>query len=219
LALLLHALAFGAIFWIAARPNVSEPPPIPIEWLIEEEGAASAPAPGEPAALEPPRVRPTPPPRPATPRRVDRPRVAAPPRAPAPAPGALIAEPHRASPPVTTPGESATPPSGPIVERPHAGAGRVFGEGEVDAVAAPLAAIEARYPAPEQRLGREGVVVLDVLVEADGRVRDARVVKSGGDGFDDAAREAVVESPFRAARRAGEDVASRVKVRVHFELD
>ena len=34
-----------------------------------------------------------------------------------------------------------------------------------------------------------------------------------------AAREAVVASPFRAARRAGEDVSSRVKVRVHFELD
>lgn len=97
--------------------------------------------------------------------------------------------------------------------------GRVFGEGEVDAVAAPLGAIAPSYPPREQMLGREGIVVLDVLVESDGRVREARIVKSGGAAFDAAAREAVAASPFRAARRAGEDVSSRVKVRVHFALD
>lgn len=117
-----------------------------------------------------------------------------------------------------------TPIAGPRAETasiapPTGGSGQVFGEGEVDAVAAPLAAIEPRYPSREQMLGREGIVVLEVLVEADGRVRDARVVQSGGTGFDGAAREAVVASQFRAARRAGEAVASRVKVRIHFELD
>jgi len=221
LALLLHALVFGGIYWIAARPTPSETPAIPIGWLIEEEAAPSAPAGSEPAAAEPPRAQPASPPRAATPKRVDRPRVAAPPRAPALEPGSGVAEPSRASQPATAPGESAAAaaPSGSIAARAHGGAGHVFGEGEVDAVAAPLSAIEPRYPAREQMLGREGVVVLDVLVEADGRVRDARVVKSGGGGFDTAAREAVAESPFRAARRAGEEVASRVKVRVHFELD
>lgn len=95
----------------------------------------------------------------------------------------------------------------------------MFGEGEVDAVAAPVGQITPRYPSREQMLGREDTVVLDVVVEADGRVRESRVVKSGGGGFDTAAREAVSGAAFRAARREGRSVPSRVTMRIHFELD
>ena len=89
----------------------------------------------------------------------------------------------------------------------------------MDAVAAPNGRIVPRYPPREQMLGREGTVVLAVTVEATGRVRETRVVESGGGGFDAAAREAVVKAPFHAARRAGQAVASRVNVRVRFQLD
>lgn len=96
---------------------------------------------------------------------------------------------------------------------------RVFGEGEVDRVAAPLGAFKPRYPSHELQTGRQGTVVISATIDAAGRVCEVAVVKSAGGAFDAAARAAVEATPFRAAQREGRAVASSVTVRVKFELD
>jgi TonB family protein len=61
-----------------------------------------------------------------------------------------------------------------------------------------------------------------VLVEAwigeRGDVAFASVRASGGPAFDAAATRAVREARFRPARLQGRDVASRLAVRIHFDL-
>ncbi len=98
-------------------------------------------------------------------------------------------------------------------------ADRVFGESEVDRVAAPVGAFAPRYPSRELQTGRQGTVVLSATVDASGRVREVAVVKSAGGNFDTAARAAVEATPFRAAEREGRAVPSSVTVRVKFKLD
>jgi TonB family protein len=76
-----------------------------------------------------------------------------------------------------------------------------------------------RYPmlARERRL--EGVVVLTVLVRADGRVEDVRVASSSGaDVLDEAALTAVRTWRFAPATRSGRPVESLVEVPVKFAL-
>jgi protein TonB len=174
--------------------------------LVEPEAATqigAAPAPPRPPIAQPVAPKPAPTPKPARRKR------AAPSTKAEPAPVASETS------------NAAEAPPAPVVAAPSRApaADRVFGEGEVDSVAVPLGAIAPRYPSREKLLGRQGTVVLDVTVDARGRVRELAVAKSAGEGFDAAARSAVQTTPFRAAQREGRAVASRVTVRVKFQLD
>ncbi len=75
------------------------------------------------------------------------------------------------------------------------------------------------YPAQSKRAGEEGVVVLTVLVSADGRVK--AVVVQQGSGFprlDAAVRSAVQRWRFKPALQAGRPIEAEVQVPVRFEL-
>jgi TonB family protein len=61
-------------------------------------------------------------------------------------------------------------------------------------------------------------VVVEAWVDELGAVAFSSVVESGGVDFDESARRAIHRSSFRPAHRAGQDVASRVALRIHFEL-
>lgn len=204
---MLHATAIAAVVAFAAAPLLWTKP-IEVTLLIEPEAATQigpAPAaPPQPQIAQPIAPKPAPTPKPAR-----RERAATPSPQPKPAPIANEA-----------PSAAEAPPA-PVVAAPSAApaADRIFGEGEVDSVAAPLGAIAPRYPGREKMLGKQGTVVLDVTVDAGGRVRNLTVTKSAGAGFDAAARTAVEATPFRAAQREGRAVASRVTVRVKFQLD
>lgn len=77
------------------------------------------------------------------------------------------------------------------------------------------------YPLVARRLGKEGVVLLEVLVAADGSAADVRVVESSGFAPLDESAVATVRSRWRfvPARRAGVPIASRVTVPIRFRLD
>ncbi len=77
------------------------------------------------------------------------------------------------------------------------------------------------YPLVARRLGKEGVVVLDVLVAPDGRAADVRIVQSCGFApLDDSAATTVRERwRFVPARRGTTPVESRVTVPIRFRLD
>ncbi|HYX53414.1 MAG TPA: TonB family protein [Candidatus Limnocylindrales bacterium] len=64
----------------------------------------------------------------------------------------------------------------------------------------------------------QGVVVLEIVVGADGRVRDPRVVRSLGMGLDEKAKEAVRNWKFDPAKMNGRPVAVEMAVEVSFNL-
>lgn len=76
------------------------------------------------------------------------------------------------------------------------------------------------YPNASRRLGEEGRVVLRVLVDAQGHAEAVEVERSSGfPRLDAAAREAVAQWRFVAARRGSEPVAARVLVPIVFNLE
>lgn len=76
------------------------------------------------------------------------------------------------------------------------------------------------YPSAARRAGREGVVLLRVLVATDGSASSVSVRETSGyDDFDGAAAQAVRKWRFSPARRAGVAVASFHDVRVRFRLE
>ncbi|MEW6664655.1 MAG: energy transducer TonB [Thermodesulfobacteriota bacterium] len=75
------------------------------------------------------------------------------------------------------------------------------------------------YPRMARRRGIQGTVLLDVLVNSLGRVKDLRVSQSSGhDLLDQAALAAVRAWTYEPARRGDEAVEMWVKVPVRFEL-
>mgnify|MGYP003584106780 CR=1 FL=1 len=143
-----------------------------------------------PKPIEPPPPPPPPPPQP------KREVVKAPPpprpqaiRDPKPAPAAPVGvvEPQPPAPPPAPPAPPAPPPAPPAppsIQLPSTSA-----EYAQDC--------KGRYPSMSQRLGEEGVVLLDVKVSAEGSPVDVRVKKSSGfDRLDQAAREAILRCRF-----------------------
>ena len=76
------------------------------------------------------------------------------------------------------------------------------------------------YPLVARRLGREGVVLLGILVAPDGRPAEVRVLRSSGFAPLDDSAVATVRDRWRfiPARRSGEAVGGRVKVPIRFRL-
>lgn len=78
--------------------------------------------------------------------------------------------------------------------------------------------VPAEYPPAAREAGREAAVDLELVVGADGKVVDARVLTPAGDGFDEAAVAAARAFQFRPATRGGVPVAVKIRYRYVFEL-
>jgi protein TonB len=101
-------------------------------------------------------------------------------------------------------------------EREYAGGGAAPG---VEAQSLSRLNRPPSYPAIARRMGWEGTVVLEVEVQADGRVGDVSVAESSGHAvLDRAAADAVRAWRFEPAERLGEPVASHVRLPVQFQL-
>jgi TonB family protein len=72
------------------------------------------------------------------------------------------------------------------------------------------------YPPSEREAGRQGIVVLALRVDRQGTVGDARVVKSLGPAFDEAALTAVRQWRFEPVRRDGRAVDSELNITINF---
>ncbi|AWB10728.1 MAG TPA: energy transducer TonB [Thermodesulfobium narugense] len=75
------------------------------------------------------------------------------------------------------------------------------------------------YPLREKRLGIEGKVVLELLIDENGRLISVRVLNSTNDDFAQAAINAVKQSTFRAAIENGAFVKSRAILPIRFVLE
>lgn len=78
--------------------------------------------------------------------------------------------------------------------------------------------VRADYPEAARAAGREAVVGLEILVDANGRSLEVTVVAPAGAGFDEAAVAAAKELEWRAGTVGGTPVAVRVRFDYRFEL-
>lgn len=78
--------------------------------------------------------------------------------------------------------------------------------------------IRPAYPREAKEKELEGVVILDILIDENGRVRDPKVVE-GDRIFQKASLEAIKKFSFRAAEVDGKKVAVRIRYSLRFELE
>lgn len=90
--------------------------------------------------------------------------------------------------------------------------------GEVLEHAVLLSKVSPVYPESARKLGIEGSVVLEVAIDASGRVREVEVVRGLPYGLSEAAVEAVRRWQYRAARGPSGPVSSRKMVRILYSL-
>jgi protein TonB len=96
----------------------------------------------------------------------------------------------------------------------------MVGSAEPDRSASLVRMPKPKYPDESRQAGREGLVLLDMLIDERGRVASVRVLQAPGD-------EALVEAAIAAARRArfepatrlGRPVSQRVRLPIRFQLD
>ena len=75
------------------------------------------------------------------------------------------------------------------------------------------------YPADERRLEREGLVIVNVLIGTDGRVKQVERISSPSDAFfETTRRQALSKWRFRPGTRGGEPIERWRRMRVNFVL-
>lgn len=78
--------------------------------------------------------------------------------------------------------------------------------------------VEPDYTAAARDAKIEGGVLLEVVIEADGRIEEAKVLRSLDEGLDANAIAAVKTWRFEPARKDGEPVAVSARIEVNFRL-
>ncbi len=202
-AVLSAALCTGALFLLLPLLRVGTSPPEPL--AVRTVDTQPAPPPSRPPPPAPPPLRPPPPPPP-------------PPLRPIPMRAVFDAAP--------VPLEldfSALDTDGVFdVDAPIA---PVFDDtilewSEIDEPPRPTAQPLPRYPPSARAQRTEGYVILEFVVETDGRVADVQVVSENPPAvFAEAALRAVERWRFRPGRHDGRPVAVRVRQRIDFRLD
>lgn len=95
----------------------------------------------------------------------------------------------------------------------------VFAVSELDEPPRPLARLEPFYPARARLRKIEGGVLAEFIVQADGRVRDVRVISAWPEGeFERAAIQAIERWRFVPGTKEGHPVDTRVRQQVTFAL-
>ena len=82
----------------------------------------------------------------------------------------------------------------------------------------PIFTPEPEFSEEARKAKYQGVVVMEIIVGADGRVRDPKGVRSLGMGLDEKAREKVLTWKFDPAKREGRPVAVQMAIEVAFNL-
>ena len=75
------------------------------------------------------------------------------------------------------------------------------------------------YPADAKKAGVQGAVLMDLLIDAEGRVRQAQVIKPLFPSLDAAALDAARRLAFKPARVSEQNVAVRIRYAYRFVLE
>ena len=82
-----------------------------------------------------------------------------------------------------------------------------------------LEARKPRYPPEARERGVQGAVRVEILIDAEGKVREARVLSGLGFGTEEAALEAARQLRFTPAEISGKPVAVKIQFKINFELE
>jgi len=94
-----------------------------------------------------------------------------------------------------------------------------FREGALDKAPTPLSQTQPSYPFSARTKGLEGYVNVEIVVNKNGQVEQAKAVNAEPpDVFDKAAIRAVKNWTFKPGRKNNKPVRSRVKVKIRFRL-
>jgi TonB family protein len=94
----------------------------------------------------------------------------------------------------------------------------VVAASSVQVAARLVQSVAAAYPAGARSDDIEGEVGVEIVLDREGRVIEARVVRPAGHGFDEAALKAVRAYRFSPAQREGHTVRVRMPWTVQFRL-
>lgn len=75
------------------------------------------------------------------------------------------------------------------------------------------------YPMMARKLGREGKVILKLIIDEKGNLLNVEVIEKADYGFTEAAVEAVKKSTFLPAKKDGKPIASRAILPIRFQLE
>jgi periplasmic protein TonB len=99
------------------------------------------------------------------------------------------------------------------------GLGQIFDLKNLDQQPTPRHQAKPNYPFEMRRAGINGNVLVEFIVDVNGDVRDARVVNSTQREFESAAITAVLKWKFKAGRKGGKAVNTRMQVPIVFSLN
>ncbi len=77
---------------------------------------------------------------------------------------------------------------------------------------------EPKYPLIARRKHKTGEVIVELVIEPDGKIAEAKVVQKAGWGFDESALRAALNSTIAPGYLDGKPVRSKVRVRYLFNL-
>ena len=79
--------------------------------------------------------------------------------------------------------------------------------------------VRVPYPPEAKKAGVQGAVIMDLLIDDQGRVREAKLLEGPGYGLNEAALAAVQQFTFEAAEMQGRKVAVRIRYAYRFVLE
>jgi len=113
-----------------------------------------------------------------------------------------------------------TPPPAQVVSgQGGQGTGAVRSVAEVSQLPKFKTQVKALYPEGAKRAGIEGVVILQVDIDATGAVMDVSVVQGLGSGCDEAAVDAMKQSTFMPAYAGADPVPVRIRIPYRFKIN
>jgi len=95
---------------------------------------------------------------------------------------------------------------------------KIFDPQDLDQNAKALFRVKPVYPYSMKQAQVKGWVMVEWIIDANGRVLRARPVKSSHREFEQPAVECVMRSKWQAGKKNGRNVASRVRMRIDFTL-
>ncbi len=122
-------------------------------------------------------------------------------------------------PPKPKPEPTPPPPSAQAGPAPGEGIGQIRTVAQVSQLPQFKNQVQAVYPEAAKSANLEGVVMLQVDIDASGFVMDVKVIQSLGSGCDEAAVNAMKESTFTPAMAGSEAVPVRIRIPYRFKIN
>jgi protein TonB len=82
-----------------------------------------------------------------------------------------------------------------------------------------LSEFRAPYPKEAKENNIEGAVVLDLIIDQNGKVRWAKLVSGPGYGLNEVALDSIYKFKFKPARIEAQNVAVKIRYAIRFVLE